>query len=168
MIGLDKEIGMSEVELGRRYTENMGLGKNVTDLGALLGPDARGLYVLGAAYTLGKLTRPLMEYFPHVAQNGMKAQVLLVSQNYHTEHVWVLKKGFWLCRVDVNYLENIATAVAISDNVALASHSLSLLAEKLRLVDGDEDVKGLEGLLAERTKELIMAIPKGRNIRVIG
>lgn len=162
------EFGIrSKAELGRRHTAD--LGAYVADLWPLLGRGAQGLTVLGAAYKLGDKTQSIMEYFPKIVRNGVGAEVLLTS-SHHSNHqstqmIYVLKPGFWLCGVYVNYWENIATIVAISDNRMLSFYGLTLLAEKLYLKEGE--VNGLENQLAERTMQLIRTIPRRLKIHAV-
>ncbi len=157
----------SPIEQGTDYAASLGLGRHATDLGPLLGQDARGLHVLGASYRPQDETWPLMDGFPAIAKNGLKARVILTAQDAHTQRLWVLKTMFWLCRVDVNYAEEIATIVSMSDNKALSAYGLSILAQKLRLEEDKTGVRGLEELLAERTREVVTTIPIPRGPRVI-
>lgn len=161
-------IVKSPIEQGMAYAASFGLGRHATDLSPLLGQDARGLHVLGASYKPRHETWPLMDGFPAVAQNGLKAEVILITQDAHTQRLWVLKRMFWLCRVDVNYKEEIATIVSMSDNKAFSAYGLNILAQKLMLEEDKTGVRGLEELLAERTKEIIVKMPKPRRAVILG
>lgn len=128
----------------------------------LLGRNVPGLEITGAAYNFGPKTAFLSQFFPAMAENGMRAKTIRYSSDERMELFWVLKKGFWLCGVYLNHPETIATVVELAPSPALSFYGLDLIAEKLDLRQGD--IKGLEGLLAERAADMIVTIPKQKRI----
>lgn len=131
----------------------------------LIGREVPGLEITGAAYNFGPKTHFLSQFFPAMVANGMRAETLRYSSDERMEFFWVLKKGFWLCGVYLNHPETIATAVELAPSPALSFYGLDLIAERLDLRRGN--IKGLEGLLAERATEMINIIPKQRRIVVL-
>ena len=136
------------------------------EAGGLLGREVSGLDIIGAAYNFGPKTKLMASLFPEIAQNGMGANVLSDLSDVYTSTFWVLKKGFWLCGAYLNHPERIATIVAISPYPGLSFYGRDLIAEKLDLKEGE--VKGIEGLLAERAAHIINTIPKPKHILVLG
>ncbi len=138
------------------------------EIGSLLrGRDVPGLEITGAAYNFGPKTPFLSQSFLAMAENGMRAKTIHYSSDERMELFWILKKNFWLCGVYLNHPETIATVVELAPSPALSFYGLDLIAEKLDLRKGD--IKGLEGLLAERATDMIVTIPKqGRIVMLEG
>lgn len=130
------ELGLMDcTELGRLYAAKAGLGQNFTDLGPLLGPDGRGLSVLGAVFHPGNKTGMVMEYLPSLLRDELSAQVFHRDshQSWHedTERIFAYRLGLWVCGVFMNYRERITTVVALSDNTAFSHQGISIISEKL-------------------------------------
>ncbi len=129
--------------------------------GLLLGKEVPGLEINGAAYNFGQKTQFLSEFFPAMAKNGMRAEVLRASSDQYMNVFWILKKGFWLCGVYLNHPERMATIVAMTHFPGHSFYGLDFIAEKLDLKE--IDTKGLEGLLAERAADMLNTIPKQKH-----
>lgn len=166
----EAEIAIA-AEIGRGYAAKFGLGPNFADLGPLLGRDARGLSVLGAVFHPHHTTPSIMEFLPRILEHNIKAQAFHRGshQSWHetSEKVFALKPKLWVCGVFMNYRETIATLVALSDNSAFSHSGITLIAETLGMVAGTERINGLEELLADRAREIILSVPRHYKIMML-